>query len=242
MFVFRYGTAKVNEGLKRKSSIKIVTPDWLWCCAERWEKVEELIFPLNKSVPVTLKPPAHCSSPEIAFAERCPDNLKLLPEATNPKYTISNEDLAEMDKEVDDMLTSESSSDSDPEPEADPKNENESSEDSLTGAMPRGQKRKMSKNDDIDEDNDDGPADRFRRGIFFNFCFIFVFFFNFFFPFSGEDVPSDFEIASQSDDEDDVRINTSKRDDDDNESSGQDSDDESDDDGLGAQLEAEISD
>ena len=175
MFVFRYGTAKVNEGLKRKSSIKIVTPDWLWCCAERWEKVEELIFPLNKSVPVTLKPPAHCSSPEIAFAERCPDNLKLLPEATNPKYTISNEDLAEMDKEVDDMLTSESSSDSDPEPEADPKDENESSEDSLTGAMPRGQKRKMSKNDDIDEDNDDGPADRFRRGNFFNF-----FFFNFF--------------------------------------------------------------
>ena len=222
MFVFRYGTAKVNEGLKRKSSIKIVTPDWLWCCAERWEKVEELIFPLNKSVPVTLKPPAHCSSPEIAFAERCPDNLKLLPEATNPKYTISNEDLAEMDKEVDDMLTSESSSDSDPEPEADPKDENESSEDSLTGAMPRGQKRKMSKNDDIDEDND-GPADRFRR---------------------GEDVPSDFEIASQSDDEDDVRIDTSKRD----ESSGQDSDDESDDgdddqddDELGAQLEAEIS-
>ena len=166
LFVFRYGTAKVNEGLKRKSSIKIVTPDWLWCCAERWEKVEELIFPLNKSVPVTLKPPAHCSSPEIAFAERCPDNLKLLPEATNPKYTISNEDLAEMDKEVDDMLTSESSSDSDPEPEADPKDENESSEDSLTGAMPRGQKRKMSKNDDIDEDNDDGPADRFRRGNF----------------------------------------------------------------------------
>ena len=181
MFVFRYGTAKVNEGLKRKSSIKIVTPDWLWCCAERWEKVEELIFPLNKSVPVTLKPPAHCSSPEIAFAERCPDNLKLLPEATNPKYTISNEDLAEMDKEVDDMLTSESSSDSDPEPENDQKNENESSEDSLTGAMPRGQKRKMSKNDDIDEDNDDGPADRFRRGNFekkikkkfFHFFFLF---------------------------------------------------------------------
>ena len=137
---------------------------------------------------MTLKPPAHCSSPEIAFAERCPDNLKLLPEATNPKLAFSNEDLAEMDKEVDDMLTSESSSDSDPEPE-DPeegcqKDENESSEDSLTGEMPRGQKRKMSKNDDIDEDND-GPADRFRR---------------------GEDVPSDFEIASQSDDEDDVRI------------------------------------
>ena len=66
-------------------------------------------------------------------------------------------------------------------------------------------------------------------------------FFNFL-SFSGEDIPSDFEIASQSDDEDDVRINTSKRNDDDNESSGQDSDDESDDDGLGAQLEAEISD
>ena len=218
-FLCRYGTAKVNEALKRKSTIKIVTPDWLWCCAERWEKAEELIFPLNKSVPVTMKPPPHCSSPEIAFAERCPPipDIKLLPEATNPKLAFSNEDLAEMDKEVDDMLTSESSSDSEP----DAKKEHESSEDSLTGEMPRGQKRKMSKNEDNESGDDDGPADRFRR---------------------GQDIPSDYEIASQSDDEDDVRIATKSRDDDDE--SGQESD-ESDDEGddedeLGALLEQDI--
>ncbi|KAL3288634.1 hypothetical protein HHI36_003067 [Cryptolaemus montrouzieri] len=42
----RPGTAKVNSG-KRKKNLKIVTPDWLWCCAERWEHVDERIFPLN---------------------------------------------------------------------------------------------------------------------------------------------------------------------------------------------------
>ena len=122
------------------------------------------MFPLHKSAPVTLKPPAHCSSPEIAFSERCPpipDIKETLAEAANPKLAFSNEDLEEMDKEVDDMLTSESSSD-------DEEGENvlnrESSDDSLTGELPRGQKRKMSKNEVDEESDDDGPADRFRRG------------------------------------------------------------------------------
>ena len=29
------------------------------------------LYEIGKSVSVTMKPPAHCSSPEIAFAERC---------------------------------------------------------------------------------------------------------------------------------------------------------------------------
>ena len=29
------------------------------------------MYDIGKSVSVTMKPPAHCSSPEIAFAERC---------------------------------------------------------------------------------------------------------------------------------------------------------------------------
>ena len=50
----RGGTAKVNEARrfneKNKSNpVHLVTPDWLWCCAERWEKAEEAIFPLYKS-------------------------------------------------------------------------------------------------------------------------------------------------------------------------------------------------
>ena len=48
----RLGTAKVNEARRHKSSaIKIVTPDWLWCCAERWEHIDERLFPLEKKTP-----------------------------------------------------------------------------------------------------------------------------------------------------------------------------------------------
>ena len=65
-----------------------MTPDWLWSCAERWDHVAEGLFQLYKNAPVTLKPPAHCSSPEIAFAERCPQinmsEKETMPEALNP--------------------------------------------------------------------------------------------------------------------------------------------------------------
>merc|ERR1719209_1132576 len=67
----RLGTAKVNDA-RRQPNVSIVTPDWLWACAERWERVEERLFTLSKTSSVTRRPPAHCSSPEIAFAERCP--------------------------------------------------------------------------------------------------------------------------------------------------------------------------
>ena len=32
---------------RRLKGIHVVTPDWLWACAERWEKVEEKLFPLG---------------------------------------------------------------------------------------------------------------------------------------------------------------------------------------------------
>jgi RNA polymerase II subunit A-like phosphatase len=37
----RPGTAKVNAARRAARNIFVVTPDWLWCCAERWEKVDE---------------------------------------------------------------------------------------------------------------------------------------------------------------------------------------------------------
>ncbi|XP_046394890.1 RNA polymerase II subunit A C-terminal domain phosphatase isoform X2 [Ischnura elegans] len=46
----RLGTYKVNQAKRvRGSNLHIVTPDWLWCCAERWERVDERLFPLNRS-------------------------------------------------------------------------------------------------------------------------------------------------------------------------------------------------
>ena len=91
-----------------------MTPDWLWSCAERWDHVAEGLFQLYKNAPVTLKPPAHCSSPEIAFAERCPQinvsEKETMPEALNPFLAFSNEDLNGMEKEVEDILSGDSSS------------------------------------------------------------------------------------------------------------------------------------
>jgi len=233
----RGGTAKVNEARrfneKNKSNpIHLVTPDWLWCCAERWEKAEEAIFPLYKSAQVTLKPPAHCSSPEIAFAERCPPVQENLPEAVmNPFLALGDETLKSMRQELDDELTdsdssSSSESDTGSKKEPKPEMEMESSEDSLTSEMPKGRKRKKSsKPIDEDTDSNDGPADRFRR---------------------GEHVPSDYEIASQSDDDDDVRMKVATGTGNDYDKSNHDpltdddGEEDEEDDELGAQLEREF--
>lgn len=57
------GTFKVNAA-KKRSNIKIVRPDWLWSCAERWECVEERLFPLNSNKTNKMRqPPPHCHSP-----------------------------------------------------------------------------------------------------------------------------------------------------------------------------------
>jgi hypothetical protein len=40
---------QVSEA-KRMAGVRIVTPDWLWACAERWEKVDERLYPLGQSV------------------------------------------------------------------------------------------------------------------------------------------------------------------------------------------------
>lgn len=62
----RMGTAKVNEA-RRYKGIHVLTPEWLWTCAERWEHVEERLFRLDKAKTVKRNPPAHCSSPSPEF-------------------------------------------------------------------------------------------------------------------------------------------------------------------------------
>ncbi|CAL7945862.1 unnamed protein product [Xylocopa violacea] len=46
LVAIRPGTAKANAA-KKNPNIKIVNPDWLWTCAERWEHVDERLFPLT---------------------------------------------------------------------------------------------------------------------------------------------------------------------------------------------------
>ena len=211
----RVGTVKVNEAKKRASSIHLVTPDWLWNCAERWERVDERLYPLCKSAPVTINPPAHCSSPEDNALDRIPDidiatkpspqrqiSQESLPETLNPFLAFSSEDLKGMDKEVEDILSNEDSTSSDDdsddssssdvktppnessvpaepaEPVAGPDlSESSSSDESMTGELPRGMKRKFA-----DGNGDDDPLERFKRGEVVDDC--------------------GFDIAAQSDDED----------------------------------------
>ncbi|XP_049817907.1 RNA polymerase II subunit A C-terminal domain phosphatase isoform X2 [Aethina tumida] len=103
----RPGTAKVNAG-KRKKKLKIVTPDWLWCCAERWEHVDERNFPLNNKGSKNRHPPPHCSSPEHIpnYPEHnTPGTRKRTAsgrfmDSINPLMTFSKDDIADMGKEV----------------------------------------------------------------------------------------------------------------------------------------------
>ncbi|KAG7167207.1 RNA polymerase II subunit A C-terminal domain phosphatase-like isoform X2 [Homarus americanus] len=61
-------TEKVNYARKHKS-IKVVTPNWLWKCAERWELVEERLFPLSKETEKEIQrlPPHHCFTPDLSL-------------------------------------------------------------------------------------------------------------------------------------------------------------------------------
>lgn len=53
---------------KKFEHIHVVTPEWLWTCAERWERVDERLYPLTPDTGVVRrKPPAHCTSPDIAL-------------------------------------------------------------------------------------------------------------------------------------------------------------------------------
>lgn len=51
-------------------NVILVTADWLWVSAERWERVDEKVFPLGRNRAGTRHPPAHCGSPEHSSGSR----------------------------------------------------------------------------------------------------------------------------------------------------------------------------
>lgn len=165
----KWGTQKVNKCLKF-SNIKIVTPDWLIACAERWEKVEEQLYSLKKDTVYNFNEREDCRkvfipnyepprprnlstiisndpSPSTSFAT---DDDPIDPETMldfSPLSSFSKTDLSEMGKEVDDACSdgdefnlSESSDDSDLDEES-----------SLGGPKVV---RKPKKKPDIDEEDD----------------------------------------------------------------------------------------
>ncbi|XP_075682645.1 RNA polymerase II subunit A C-terminal domain phosphatase isoform X2 [Rhinoderma darwinii] len=180
----RSGTEKVRQAQNCKS-LNVVNPDWLWSCLERWEKVEEQLFPLKedylKSQRVVQPHQEEMFDDEELPTESAeeqsgPTRRKRQPSMseTMPLYTLCKEDLESMDKEVDDIL-GEGSDDSDSEKknsvkvknppnttqkssEKIPESRNESSsssEQSLSDGKPRGQKRKLGVDHVEDEDDDE---------------------------------------------------------------------------------------
>ncbi|CAO1339012.1 unnamed protein product [Diamesa serratosioi] len=102
------GTHKVSMAQKNRK-IKIVTPDWLWTCAERWEHVSESIFPLgNRKTERMRKIPLHCSPERLQAKEE----IRFI-DTINPYMVFSKDDIASMTEEVDNET--ESSSDDDDE-------------------------------------------------------------------------------------------------------------------------------
>lgn len=120
------GTIKAIAARKR-ADIKIVSPDWLWCCAERWEHVDERLYPLDPNKPSKMRqPPAHTlHSPEHGGSGEKGSNSEdefgagtsKMPFHENPLLSFSHTELAEMNKDFDDFFKSSDSSSSD---EADP--------------------------------------------------------------------------------------------------------------------------
>ena len=45
----RPGTIKVKQAQKHRD-VKVVSTDWLWTCNERWDHVDERLFPLHKDI------------------------------------------------------------------------------------------------------------------------------------------------------------------------------------------------
>ena len=188
----KLGTNKVRMAQKVKG-IKIVNPNWLWSCAERYEHVDERLFPLDKE---SYKM-ENCDSPDVTkdkIRKRKSDPEEVSDESNsgkrlrksdgesaqilvddnsneastsvqtaenenpvfvstfNPLLAFSDDDLACMDKEVEEIMDEDQDNNSsEDEVERDSRmrsfvlSENaSSSEDSLSGDLPRGWKRKDS--------------------------------------------------------------------------------------------------
>nr|CAD7412706.1 unnamed protein product [Timema poppensis] len=175
----RPGTAKVNSA-RRIKGLLMVTSDWLWSCAERWERVDERLFPLGRKMSVKRHPPPHCGSPELLSSQPMPAVRQRTPsgrfmDTINPLMSFSPEDIANMDREVEDIFN-ESESENERErptkqltsiPEED-SSSSSSSADSLAGEHPHGWGKLTTaarkRGTGTESDEEDMPSAKFRRG------------------------------------------------------------------------------
>ncbi|XP_052743597.1 RNA polymerase II subunit A C-terminal domain phosphatase isoform X3 [Bicyclus anynana] len=168
----RSGTAKVNASRKMgdgKGKVHVVTPDWLWSCAERWERVDERLYPLQRGGQSSARrPPAHCSSPPPPPTRRRTPSGRFM-DSLNPLLSFSSDDIADMDREVEDIFneSDESSSDDEKKTTDDVDDEENISEDRLLALETNrsSQDRLMEDkedNDSSDSNTEDGQRPRKR--------------------------------------------------------------------------------
>jgi RNA polymerase II subunit A C-terminal domain phosphatase len=157
------GTQKVFQAQKNKK-IKIVTPGWLWTCAERWEHVDELLYPLSTSKTHKMRQiPAHCSPDRIPE----PDDVKF----NNPYLQMSDGDIADMEAEVEDTTSESESDEAPPEAERPSRKRKRSGEKekpvtvdiSGNGEEENSSDSGKSGRSSLDED-EESPSAKFRRG------------------------------------------------------------------------------
>ncbi|XP_063861528.1 RNA polymerase II subunit A C-terminal domain phosphatase-like isoform X2 [Scylla paramamosain] len=183
-------TEKVNAARKMKS-IKIVTPNWLWKCTERWEWVEERLFPLTKETEKEVQrvPPLHCSNPDAAWLRSndlsdsvAPQRMRTpsgsLLQDINPLVYLSSDDKNNMEDEVEKILSDDNDSEGESESEASEDNsdsndmeeggdedEEEEDDDEDEDGEPKKKKRKSNDlGDEEDENEDELPSVTFRQG------------------------------------------------------------------------------
>ncbi|XP_060080260.1 RNA polymerase II subunit A C-terminal domain phosphatase-like [Ylistrum balloti] len=196
------GTVKVRTAQKAKG-VYIVTPNWLWSCGERYERVNELLFELtatgsssSRNSPEVFNQKSRNSKRKAEDSEELSDEdvikqsgkkskpadaissrKERFSASYNPLYSFSDDDIACMDKEVEEIMdeTDDDESDEDDD-ERDARFRSKvlssesahesSSEESMTGDFPRGWKSKdrKSTSNENSPSHDKDPDDRYHDG------------------------------------------------------------------------------
>lgn len=166
----KLGTAKVNAA-KRHEGIFIVSLDWLFCCAERWEHADELLFPLTKDIAPPFLDASKLDNAEKPFFDsksmkswfrskrshgsakerkrRSKNDDEMFSERifVEAGLSLSQDDIEDMDKEIEEACSEESDQES-----VTNSSSNSSSGESLSSAdYPKGWKRPRRAIDDIDK-------------------------------------------------------------------------------------------
>ena len=134
----RLGTEKAYHALK-VPQIQLVNPNWLWCCGERWEWVDEEIFPVEgiekylrtsflkgtprstpRGTPQNLKAQCYKEVKEqipgavvdgTTRTKTSSSSADFLMSSINPLLSFSSEEVEDMDKEVEELMNSSGDSD-----------------------------------------------------------------------------------------------------------------------------------